>query len=190
MGSREVSLLGHRVGSKDWISDLKVNKITITPSTVYPFVGPLMSYFHSGQLHQASHKRKTCHYIQFPKSLHPTIRPFMPGSMILFICPPILVPIQVFVLSLQPNKHSDLSQTLRLVSLLAVLSPLHCGFATAKQLLGKHWKGVFYSSLKTYISLNLLDVQPKQCLTCSMKALKEEAKHTDPKHKTYVKNDK
>lgn len=164
MGSREVSLPGHRVCGKDWITDLKANKMTVTPSTVHPFVEPLMSCFHSGLLYHASHERKTLPYIHFPKSPHQTRRPLVHGSISLFTCPPILMPIQVLALSLQPNKHSDLSQILRLVSLLVALSPLHCGFATAKQLL---WKQLswFESSLKTSISLDFLDVQPKQCLT-------------------------
>ena len=71
-----------------------------------------------------------------------------------------------------------------MVSLLAVPSPLHGSFATAEPLFQKHlaW---FASSLKTYISLDFLDVQPKQCLTWSIVAFREE-----PKCKTYSRNDK
>lgn len=152
--------------------DLKANKITIIPSADYCFAVHSVNCFCFGlytRLHTIgklyhipsflNHHNKPCHSVFLIAPVHKS------RCQLLYI----------LTISLQSNKHCNLSQILTLVSLLALLSFLHCGFAIHKQLLRKHLSWLD-SSLKIQMSHPL---HPKQCV-----ALMEEANHIDPKPET------
>lgn len=109
-------------GGAQWRMDLKANKITTIPSVAHCFLLPLVSCFHSAR-HTCFHINGKLFCIQFSKSPHQPTIPFVPCSISLLTCPPILMPI--YYMSLPQNKHSNLPQILTLVFL---TSSLHCGF--------------------------------------------------------------